>query len=109
MQFQFTKDVYSSGYLAFTASDNSPSGSARPMLLVTDAGQDAVHVVDVVGQTHAGYLAPPGSIAGPRGVAASGTSPLVAVSAWKRNGHAVTVITWCDFTEAVGLSGRRCG
>jgi hypothetical protein len=53
-----------------------------------------VHVVDVVGRTHAGYLAPPGSIAGPRGVAASGTSPLVAVSAWRkfdRGDHVVVV------------------
>jgi hypothetical protein len=96
MQFKFTgKDT---GYLAFTPATTTTSGSsstsARPLLLVTDHGHDAVHLVDVVGQTHAGYLAPPASIAGPRGVAASGTSPLVAVSAWKDNGsgdHVVVV------------------
>ena len=52
--------------------------SAR-LLLVTDAGSSAVHVVDVVRQLHVGYVAPPGSIAGPRGVAARGSQ--VAVSA----------------------------
>ncbi len=65
-----------------------------PCLLVTDSGADAVHLVDVVGQTHAGYLASPGSIAGPRGVAASGASSLVAVSAWKEwsSGSHVVVV-----------------
>jgi hypothetical protein len=61
------------------------SSSACPLLLVADFGADAVHLVDVVGRAHAGYLAPPGTVAGPRGVAASGTSPLVAVSAWKES------------------------
>jgi hypothetical protein len=86
MQFKFANSIFSySGYLAFThPTTTSGSGSsAHPLLLVTDAGADAVHVVDVVGRTHAGYLASPGSIARPRGVAASGTSPLVAVSVWK--------------------------
>jgi hypothetical protein len=47
-----------------------------------------------VGRSHAGYLASPGSIAGPRGVAASGASPLVAVSAWKmyHSGDHVVVV-----------------
>ncbi len=31
-----------------------------PLLLFTDAGHDVVHLVDVVGGTHAGYLASPG-------------------------------------------------
>jgi hypothetical protein len=61
-----------SGYLTFL----------DHLLLVTDAGHDAVHVVDVAGQVHTGYVAAPGTIAGPRGVAARGS--LVAVSAWKR-------------------------
>jgi hypothetical protein len=89
MQFQFVSDGHSSaGCLAFIPPTTATtigisSDSAHPLLLVADAGHDAVHVVDVVDRTHAGYLASPGSIAGPRGVAASGASPLVAVSAWK--------------------------
>jgi hypothetical protein len=90
------------GRLAFLP---ATSGSPCPLLLATDAGHDAVHLVDVVAQTHPGYLASPGSIAGPRGVAASGTpeSALVAVSAWKRpysGDHVVVVYRLC---------GRRCG
>jgi hypothetical protein len=105
MQFIFERPRYSdSGYLAFippttattttTTTTRDSSSSSHPLLLVTDAGHDAVHVVDVVGRTHAGYVASPGSIAGPRGVAASGTSPLVAVSAWRkfdRGDHVVVV------------------
>jgi hypothetical protein len=90
MQFKFRDGPGSgSGYLAFTPPTTSASGSrsgARPLLLVTDAGHDAVHLVDVVGRTHAGYVASPGSIAGPRGVAAASSSDgavLVAVSVWK--------------------------
>jgi hypothetical protein len=98
MQFDFGRGAGYSGYLAFTppttTTSGSSSSSAHPLLLVTDHGHDAVHLVDVVGQTHAGYLASPGSIAGPRGVAASGTSPLVAVSAWKErdSGDHVVVV-----------------
>jgi hypothetical protein len=102
MQFKFRDDSHyasGSGYLAFTtatATSTMGDGSinTRPLLLVTDAGHDAVHLVDVVGRAHAGYVASPGSIAGPRGVAASGASPLVAVSAWKKGGsgdHVVVV------------------
>jgi hypothetical protein len=101
MQFMFLGDnvASGSGSLAFTpptttTTSGRSSGGDRPLLLVTDAGHAAVHVVDVVGRTHAGYLAAPGSIAGPRGVAASGASPLAAVSAWKRYGsgdHVVVV------------------
>jgi len=90
MRFQFNVGE-GSGSLAFT-----PPGdpSARPLLLVTDAGADAVHLVDVMARAHAGYVAPPGSIAGPRGVVASGASPLVAVSAWKKasSGDRVVVV-----------------
>jgi hypothetical protein len=99
MQFKFydSSGLYS-GFLAFTyttTTTTTTSGSSGyPLLLVTDAGHNAVHLVDVVGRTHAGYLASPGSIAGPRGVAASGTSPLVAVSAWKErhSGDHVVVV-----------------
>jgi DNA-binding beta-propeller fold protein YncE len=83
MQFMFWDRYNHSGYLAFTP---TTTNSTRPLLLVTDAGHDAVHVIDVVGRTHEGYMAPFGSIAGPRGVAASRALPLVAVSAWKEVG-----------------------
>jgi hypothetical protein len=94
MQFKFFDDQGYSGYLAFTPPTRSPSSSARPLLLVSDAGANAVHLVDVVGRTHEGYLASPGSIVGPRGVAASGTSPLVAVCAWRgwNSGDHVVVV-----------------
>jgi hypothetical protein len=74
MQFLFRVAEGGSGFLAFAGPP-----TAR-VLLATDAGHDAVHIIDVVGQVHAGYVAAPGTIAGPRGVAARGS--LVAVSAW---------------------------
>ncbi len=111
MQFKFGDG---GGFLAFTpptttATTSGSGSSARPLLLVTDAGADAVHLVDVVGRAHAGYVAPPGSIAGPRGVAASGTSPLVAVSTWKEgcNDDHVVVVYRCngDAWEVVRVIG----
>jgi hypothetical protein len=62
------------------------------LLLLTDAGHDAVHVIDVAGRLHVGYVAAPGTIAGLRGVATRGS--LVAVSAWKsfwQGNHVVRV------------------
>jgi hypothetical protein len=121
MQFKFHDGQGASGCLTFTSrttTRSTTSGSSRssPLLLVTDAGADAVHLVDVVGRSHAGYLASPGSIAGPRGVAVSRTSPLVAVSAWKKrhssdkSDHAVLVyrgsgVVW----EAVRVIGGGFG
>jgi hypothetical protein len=67
MQFQFEDGGYMSGWMAFTG----PATSR--LLLVTDAGHDAVHVIDVVGRAHVGYVAAPGTIAGPRGVAGRGS------------------------------------
>jgi hypothetical protein len=75
-QYKFVDGNGGSGYLVFTG----PATSR--LLLVTDAGHDAVHVIDVARQVHVGYVAAPGTIAGPRGVAARGY--LVAVSAWKK-------------------------
>ncbi len=57
-----------SGYMVFMGE----------MLLVTDGGNDAVHIVDVKVGTCVGYALPPGSICGPKGIAASGS--LLAVS-----------------------------
>jgi hypothetical protein len=76
-RFRFQCNGASSGCLAFTCD----GAAGPPLLLVTDAGHDAVHLVDVVAGTHAGFLTEPGSIAGPRAVTASPT--LLAVSAWK--------------------------
>ncbi len=114
MQFKFWDGKGGSGYLGFThPSTTSDSGGARPLLLVTDAGHDAVHLVDVVDRSHAGYLASPGSIAGPRGVAASGTAPLVAVSAWKEvdsGDHVVVVYRGSGAVwEAVRVIGGGLG
>jgi len=80
--FDFSSGWGISGALAFTG----PAAARR--LVVTDHGNDAVHVIDVfahicVGESdscHVGYVASPGTICGPRGVAARGS--LVAVSTW---------------------------
>ncbi len=118
MQFDFYSGDGVSGYLAFTPStttttSGSNSSGARPLLLVTDHGHDAVHVVDVVGGSHAGYVASPGSIAGPRGVAVSGASPLVAVSVWKEyssDDHVVVVYRGSGAVwEAVRVIGGGFG
>ena len=84
-----------SGYLAFlTPSPTATCVAPIPLLLVTDHGHDAVHIVDVLHRTHKGYLAAPGSIAGPRGMAtcSTATPPLVAISAWKEYGRGDHVI-----------------
>jgi hypothetical protein len=84
MQFDLKSGDGHSGWMTFTG----PATSR--LLLLTDAGQDAVHVIDVAGRTHVGYVAAPGTIAGPRGVAARAS--LVAVSAWEmcsRGDHVV--------------------
>jgi hypothetical protein len=75
MQFKFFDCGGPSGWMTFTDS------SGVPLLLVTDAGHDAVHMIDVKRGKHAGFLVPPGAIAGPRGVATR--AQLVAVSSWK--------------------------
>ena len=68
MQFTFIDGIGGdSGYLAFTGPVTSR------LLLVTAAGHDAVHVINVGSRTHVGYVAAPGTIAGPRGVAARGS------------------------------------
>jgi hypothetical protein len=77
MQFEFRNN---SGFVAFT---RSGPACLRPLLVVTDGCMDAanlaVHVIDVVDRTHVGYVAAPGSVELPSCVAASPTSPLVAV------------------------------
>ncbi len=104
MQFKFFDGSYS-GWMAFTG----PATSR--LLVVADAGHDAVHVIDVAGRVHVGYVAAPGTIAGPRGVAARGS--LVAVSVWKGFGsgdHVVelfegSVATWTAVRVVAGGFG----
>ena len=99
MQFKFS-DGEDSGWMAFTG----PPTARR--LLVTDAGHDAVHIIDVVARTHAGYVAAPGSgywsISGPRGIAARGS--LVAVTVWKDRRASENVI---HLFEGSGSSWKR--
>ena len=51
MQFKFFGGYGASGWMAFTG----PATSR--LLLLTDAGHDAVHVIDVAGRVHVGYVA----------------------------------------------------
>jgi hypothetical protein len=77
MQFGFFDGSAAfSGWMAFTG----PATARR--LLLTDAGHDAVHIIDVAGRVHVGHVTAPGTIIGPRGVAARGS--MVAVSAWQQ-------------------------
>ncbi len=66
-----------SGCLAFTKF--FVGGTTQPLLLVSDAGNGALHVLDVVGRTRAGYIAGPGTEPDIGFVAASDTAPLVAI------------------------------
>ena len=75
LRFQFMNDcgMYS-GCMAFTGS----TAASRPVVLVvTDAGNRAVHVIDVVHGRHVGYVVAPGGISNPRSVAAQGTKVAV--------------------------------
>jgi hypothetical protein len=86
MQFKFMDFGFlESGFMAFTG-----PATSRRLLVVTDAGNDAVHIIDVAGREHVGYVAARGTIAGPRGVAARGS--LVAISAWKWAGKGDHVV-----------------
>jgi hypothetical protein len=76
--------VVNSGRMAFTKLTGPTAPATSRLLLLTDAGHDAVHVIDVTGQEHVGYVAAPGTIARPRGVAARGS--LAAISTWSRDG-----------------------
>ena len=90
MQFNFSEEI--TGFLAFTPQRPNSSSDTTSLLLVTDHVRDAVHIVDVVTKTHKGYVAAPGTISGPHGVAAS--KELAAVSAWKevdRDDHVVHI------------------
>jgi hypothetical protein len=111
LQFKLFTGAGVSGALAFTPFSDGTSADGGPVrgpwLLVTDHGHNAVHLVDVVGRAHAGYLASPGSIGGPRGVAASATSPLVAVSAFRRADSGDHVIHLYRCSERGGWEALR--
>jgi hypothetical protein len=81
MKFGFFVGSIAAGRMALTGS----SATTR-LLLVTDAGNDAVHVIDAVHGRHVGYLAAPGTINRPRGVAARGTKAAVSI---RKGGFAV--------------------
>jgi hypothetical protein len=88
LQFVFTDDdLVLSGCLAFT-------DGAEQHLVVTDHGNKAVHLVDVVRQVHMGYVATPGTIVRPHGVAARGS--LVAVTCWGPGRDSVEVFRRTD-------------
>jgi hypothetical protein len=101
MKFLFLDGHGPSGWMAFTGPPSSR------LLLVTDAGQAAVHVIDVAGQVHVGYVAAPGAIAGPRGVAARGS--LVAVSTWKLYGSGDHVVRLFEGSGASWTAVRVVG
>jgi hypothetical protein len=101
MRFKFWSwggSFYNSGWMAFTG----PATSR--LLLVTDAGHNAVHVIDVAGRVHVGYVAAPGTVAGPRGVAARGS--LGAVSAWEGHGSADHVVRLFEGSGAMWTAVR---
>jgi hypothetical protein len=98
LRFLFDDAHGPSGWMAFTG----PATSR--LLVVTDAGHGAVHVVDVVRRVHVGYVAAPGTIAGPRGVAARGS--LVAVSAWKQWHHGDHVVRVFEGSGALWTAVR---
>jgi hypothetical protein len=77
MKFKFYARGLPSGWMVF----QGPNASR--LLVVTDAGHDAVHCIDVIKRVHVGYVAARGTIRGPRGVAAKGS--LVAISAWEHS------------------------
>jgi hypothetical protein len=101
MQFKFLDGNGYSGWMAFTGLATSR------LLLLTDAGHDAVHVIDVAGRVHTGYVAAPGTIAGPRGVAARGS--LVAVSAWKKGDSGEHVVRVFEGSGAMWRAVRVVG
>jgi len=81
IKFQF---FHGSGYMAFTDGIGTTSETiSRRLLLVTDAGQAAVHVIDVVSGSHVGYVIAPGTYARPRGVATR--KSLAAISTWEED------------------------
>lgn len=101
MKFDFSS-VMCSGHLAFTG-----SADARHLLVADAGGGGTVHVIDVVYKMHAGYVAAPGTIAGPRCVAAKGA--LVAVSAWECSTKCKHIIQLYEGSGATWMPLRVLG
>ena len=78
-----------------------------PLLLVSNLGKNAVHVVDVASTTHKMDLAPPGKLYFPRGVAGNmgsrGPSSLIAVSQSDPFFHGVSLFAWSSSSRAWGV------
>jgi hypothetical protein len=93
------------GYLAFTG----PATSR--LLLLTDAGHDAVHVIDVVERVHVGYVAAPGTIDGqfyrPYGLRFTGDGAGLAVAG--RWNHRVSVFRVEDGSFARHVATELAG
>jgi hypothetical protein len=68
-------EVFPSGMMAMPDSQGD-------VVFLTDAGNGAVHIIDIRHGSHRGYVAAPETIAWPVGIAVSGGGCLVAVSAW---------------------------
>jgi hypothetical protein len=102
MLFCFNDGRGYSGWVAFTRPE--PGGTSPPLLVVTDAGRNAVHVIDVVLEQHKGFVVSPGTLLGPRSVA---TAPgRVAVSFWEApdgSGHSTVRLFGGSCDSAWGL------
>lgn len=98
LQFQFAAGDGSSGGICF-----SPSSPRE--LLVADHGNNRVQVVDVVSHSYLWDFCGPGTVKGPRAVAASSSGSLVVVSAWLYSSHGIHVFdsTTKAHLRAIGL------
>ena len=84
-RFAFNAKYGLSGYLAFLGGDIH-------RVVVSDHGNEAVHVVDPVLGKCVGFVAAPLTIKGPRNVASSSTGDAVAVSLWNyKQPHGVQI------------------
>jgi hypothetical protein len=123
-KFRTTLCDVESGRMAFLT--HVPVGTP-PLLLVTDAGNNCVHIVDVCAKgiprtyfdhrkdetRHKGYIGRRGSISAPRGVAVRQRT--VAVTSWTASSHVVVVhegdctgLSWTQ-TRVIGDgSGLMC-
>lgn len=73
-----------SGQLAFTEAGDR---ATERLLIVTDSGNNAVHVIDVIARVHVGHVAAPRTIEAPKGVSARAS--VVAISTRASYTHSV--------------------